>query len=371
MRVTINDLSRGGSGVARLESGEVIFVPFTAPGDRVEARVTDSKKNYSQGELVQLLDPSPLRVPPPCPHFTRCGGCSWQHLPYPLQFETKKKGLLHALGRKGVETARVPLDELPAQNPYHYRNRIQLHGNADTRELGFFRPGSREIVDLDSCAIADVRINEALPGLREQGFREFRGEFKLEVDLSPEGGIRSAWNQRHAAFGFRQVNDVQNRLLQDWISKNLAESELLFDLYGGSGNLSRPMASRFAEVFCVDLFTGLADAEAPGNFHPVRQDMARWARTPFEDSLAGRQASIILDPPREGIGETLPPLLEKLSGLSISSMILVGCDVDAFTRDVHRLLKKGFQLERLGALDLFPQTPHIESLALFSGSALH
>ncbi|NDF14101.1 TRAM domain-containing protein [bacterium] len=109
MRVTINDLSRGGSGVARLESGEVIFVPFTAPGDRVEARVTDSKKNYSQGELVQ------------------------------------------------------------PQNPYHYRNRIQLHGNADTRELGFFRPGSREIVDLDSCAIADVRINEALPGLREQG----------------------------------------------------------------------------------------------------------------------------------------------------------------------------------------------------------
>ncbi|NDF14100.1 hypothetical protein EB061_02110 [bacterium] len=139
----------------------------------------------------------------------------------------------------------------------------------------------------------------------------------------------------------------------------------------GSGNLSRPMASRFAEVFCVDLFTGLVDAEAPGNFHPVRQDMARWARTPFEDSLAGRQASIILDPPREGIGETLPPLLEKLSGLSISSMILVGCDVDAFTRDVHRLLKKGFQLERLGVLDLFPQTPHIESLALFSGSALH
>jgi 23S rRNA (uracil1939-C5)-methyltransferase len=371
MKARINDLSRGGSGVARLDSGEVIFVPFTAPGDWIEVRIIEKKKNYSQGELVQLLEPSPGRVPAPCPHFTRCGGCSWQHIPYSLQFETKKKGLLHALGRKGVETAGIPLDELPAQDSYHYRNRIQLHGNADTGVLGFFRPGTREIVDLQACAIADARINEALPGLREQGFREFRGEFKLEIDLSPEGHVRSAWNRRHAAFGFRQVNDAQNRLLQTWISENLRSAELLFDLYGGNGNLSRPLASRFREVFCVDLFTGPRDETAPRNFHLVRQDMDRWSRTPIEESWAGKPASVILDPPREGIAETLPPLLHKISRLSLTSVILVGCDVDAFTRDVQRLIKKGFRLERLGALDLFPQTPHIESLALFSGTALN
>lgn len=371
MKVKINDLSRGGSGVARLETGEVIFVPFTAPGDEVEVRVTEKKKNYSQGELIRILESSPLRADPPCPHFTRCGGCSWQHLPYPLQFETKKKGLLHALNRKGISAEGTPLDEMPASEPYHYRNRIQLHGNSDRRELGFFRPGSREIVDLTACAIADQKINEALPSLKAQGFDELRGEFKLEIDLSPEGEIRAAWNRRHAAFGFRQVNDAQNRVLQTWIQTNLQNADLLFDLYGGSGNLSRSLAPRFGEVFCVDLYTGHPEASLPPNFRLMRQDMTRWSHTPLSESLFGKSASLILDPPREGMGEALLPLLEKLSPLSIRSLALVGCDVDAFTRDVHRLIKKGFRLDRLGVLDLFPQTPHIESLALFSGSALN
>jgi 23S rRNA (uracil1939-C5)-methyltransferase len=371
MKVRISDLSRGGSGVARLDSGEVVFVPFTAPGDEIEVRVTEKSKNYSQGEQVRILEASPLRVNPPCPHFTRCGGCSWQHLPYDLQFETKKKGLLHALNRKGVPVAGIPVDEMPAAAPFHYRNRIQLHGNSDTRELGFFRPGTREIVDLTACAIADPRINQALPALRERGMAEFRGEFKLEIDLSPEGEVRSAWNRRHAAFGFRQVNDAQNRVLQSWVDQNLRDADLLFDLYGGSGNLSLGPAPRFGEVFCVDLHTGDARTALPPHFRLIRQDMDRWSRSPLDEAFFGKSASVILDPPREGAGETLQPLLEKLSRLSLRSLAWVGCDVDAFTRDVHRLIKRGFRLERLGVLDLFPQTPHIESLALFSGSALN
>jgi 23S rRNA (uracil1939-C5)-methyltransferase len=371
MKVRISDLSRGGSGVARLESGEVIFVPFTAPGDEVEVEVTDRKKNYSEGKLLRILEPSPRRVEPPCPHFMRCGGCSWQHLPYALQFDTKKKGLLHALTRKGIPIENIPVDELPASSPYFYRNRIQLHGNADSRQLGFFRPGTREIVDLESCLIAEKRINQSLPSLREQGFREFRGEFKLEIDLSGEGEVRTAWNRRHAAFGFRQVNDEQNRNLQNWIASHIQDADLLYDLYGGNGNLSLPLISRFGEIHCVDAHNGRSEEPLPPHFHKVRQDMARWSSAPLDERQAGRSASVILDPPREGIAEALSPLIQKISRLSLRSVILVGCDVDAFTRDVHRMTQKGFRLERLGALDLFPQTPHIESLALFSGSALN
>src|SRR5690349_20214142 len=120
IELIIQDLARGGAGVARDASGRVIFVPYSAPGDRVRVRITESKKNYAQAELIELLEPSSLRQQPPCPVFGRCGGCQWQHLPYSLQWETKVKGVLHALGRVQVEPP-ARLEELAAERIWEYR----------------------------------------------------------------------------------------------------------------------------------------------------------------------------------------------------------------------------------------------------------
>jgi 23S rRNA (uracil1939-C5)-methyltransferase len=363
--VTIQDLARGGAGVARLDSGEVVFVPFTAPGDRVSIRILERKKNYCQGELIEILTPSPIRVEAPCPHFTKCGGCSWQHLPYSLQFETKKKGLIHALNRAQVSTEGVPFDDHPAESPFHYRNRIQLHGDADRKELGFFRPGSRSIIDLDSCTISEKPINEALPSLKAKGLQEFRGEFKLEIDLSLKGEVRAAWNQRNAALGFRQVNDAQNAKLRTWVASQVRDADVLFDLFGGDGNLSLGIASRFGSIECVDLGVPKERPSGlPDHFQFTRKDMERWSALPISKEHQGKTASVILDPPREGLNRAASPLIRKISKFKIQSLVLVGCDVDAFIRDLRNLEKEGFKLSRLGALDLFPQTPHIESLAL-------
>jgi len=365
--VTIHDLSRGGSGVARLESGEIVFVPFTAPGDEVRVRILDRKKNYCQGELVEVLHKSKDRVTPPCPHFTRCGGCSWQHLPYPLQFETKKKGLIHALGRSGVTTDAVPIDELPADHPYGYRNRIQLHGHSDEKILGFYQPGSKNLIDVSNCPIADERINERIPAFREEGFKNFRGEFKLELDLSPEGEVRPAWNRKNAAYGFRQVNDEQNLKLRAWVDTHTRKAETLLDIYGGTGNLSLGMAPRFKRVECIDLFTPRQNPPGtPTHFHFIRQAVEKWVQTPLSPESRDGSLAVVLDPPREGLARLAEPLCKKLDSTPVSSLILVGCEVDAFTRDSRHLLRQGYRLERLAVLDLFPQTPHVESLALFS-----
>ncbi|MBU6154672.1 MAG: TRAM domain-containing protein [Bdellovibrionales bacterium] len=365
--VTIHDLSRGGSGVARLDSGEIVFVPFTAPGDQLRIRIVERKKNYCQGVALEWLKTSASRATPECPAFMKCGGCSWQHLPYPLQFETKKKGLLHALGRAGIAVDSVPVDEMPAEHPYHYRNRIQLHGNADHASLGFFEPGTKKIVDITNCAIADPRINDMLPELRERGFRSFRGEFKLEIDLSEEGAVRSAWNRRHAAFGFRQVNDEQNKKLQEWVSANTGTADTLLDVYGGTGNLSLPIAERFKRVECIDLFTPKdPPASTPSHFHFIRQPIEKWIQSPLSPESANGSFSLVVDPPREGMGPNARILCEKLKKAQVSSLILVGCEVDSFIRDANQLIRRGYTLVRLGVLDLFPQTPHVESLALFS-----
>jgi 23S rRNA (uracil1939-C5)-methyltransferase len=345
----------------------VVFVPYTAPGDEAKVRITDRQKNYSQGVCEQIITPSPLRETPPCPHFTQCGGCSWQHLPYSLQFETKKKGMIHALSRGGVSIESIPVDDLPAKTHYGYRNRIQLHGDKAKAALGFYRPGTKEIIDLAKCEIADPRINEKLAHFRAEGMGQFKGEFKLELDVSPEGQVRAAWNRRNAAFGFRQINDEQNQSLQHWVSSHVADADVLFDLFGGDGNLSLGLASRFKRVECVDLFTPReSHASLPSHFHFDRKDMEKWTRSPLSADLIGKTTSVILDPPREGMNRLVDGICKKLESQSIQSLILVGCDVDAFVRDTRNLVRRGLRLQRIGVLDLFPQTPHVESLALFS-----
>src|SRR5580704_6655799 len=97
LELEITDLARAGAGVARDPSGRVVFVPLTAPGDRVRAQVVDADKRYAQAILLEVLKPSPLRAQAPCTVFGRCGGCQWQHISYELQWKTKRGGVLHAL----------------------------------------------------------------------------------------------------------------------------------------------------------------------------------------------------------------------------------------------------------------------------------
>jgi 23S rRNA (uracil1939-C5)-methyltransferase len=363
IEVRIHDLARGGAGVGRLPTGEIIFVPFTAPGDLVRVRILERKKSYIHGELVEVIEASPGRVPPPCPAFGRCGGCSWQHIPYPLQFETKVKGLHSALTRAGLESRSLPIDLLPAEETYHYRNRIQIRGNPATREAGFYRPGTHSLVPVSECAIADPKINSALGKLLEEGFSRFTEPFKLEISLTPEGGVRADWNERHAATGFQQINDRQNRALQSWVKVHAGTGDLLLDLYGGNGNLSLPLLGDFKRIVCVD--TGAPEEEGPApDFVFIRKSLQSWcgaedARPPSGPAVA------LLDPPREGIGDLFPKLEARLSALGVSRVILVGCDVDAFARDASRFAAARYRLARLATLDLFPQTPHLESLALF------
>jgi 23S rRNA (uracil1939-C5)-methyltransferase len=364
--VKIHDLARGGSGVAKLDSGEVVFVPFTAIGDEALIRITKKTKNYSQGELIQLIRPADFRVTPPCKVFTVCGGCNWQHLPYEMQFDTKKKGLLHTLKRAGVSTEAIPFDEMPAKKTYSYRNRVQLRGNAADQSFGFYSKESNRIVSIDRCEIADERINQTLGSIRSEGFEKFGPEFKVEIDVADDGKVRHAWNERHAAFGFRQVNDEQNKVLQDWVSTHVGQGGLLLDLFGGFGNLSVPLMNRFEHIQCVDLSVpsqkpkGIQD-----HFEYFRSDVATWLKK--QRFTPPQKTTVILDPPREGLGSSFAQIESCLTQyFSPEILILVGCDVDSFAKDTQRFIQQGYQLKRLGILDLFPQTIHVESLALFT-----
>jgi 23S rRNA (uracil1939-C5)-methyltransferase len=341
----------------------VVFVPFTAPGDVVRIRILEEDKRYAQAELLEVVEPSPHRQNAPCPVFGRCGGCQWQHIPYSLQWETKSGGVFHALKR-----VQIPLPEsvdlIPADQIWNYRNRIQLRGFGE--ELGFFAAKSHERVSIEDCKIARNEVNAALPAARAEG-KLLPEPFKLEIEVLDDGSVRKTWNSRHAAAGFRQVHDQQNERLRAWVSGLIAPGGRVLDLYGGSGNLGSPVSLTADIVDCVD--TTAPEGTVLPNFPNLkfhRSPVAKWLkrRAGALKGNGGEYSSAILDPPREGLADDFNDISASLEKLGVRELICVGCDPDSWARDLSRFGRRGWKVQRVGVLDLFPQTPHVESLAL-------
>jgi 23S rRNA (uracil1939-C5)-methyltransferase len=367
LELLITDLARAGPGVGRDAEGRVVFVPYAAPGDRVRVRITGREKRYAQAELIEVLEPSSERVKPPCAVFGRCGGCQWQHLPYSLQWRTKLRGARHALERVGLRGHPLleRLEELPAQRVWEYRNRVQLRGEGS--QLGFYATGSHELVPIQRCEIARPEINAALAAIREEGQAKLRA-YKVEVEVLPDGSVRRTWNASHAAGGFRQVHDEQNASLQAWVASAASAGSCLLDLYGGSGNLSTGLADRHPAIHCVDISAPEGTPGPRETYRYHRSAVLPWLESRAQKALATLPAetprAALLDPPREGLGAELKRIAERLEGFGVRELVLVGCDPDSWARDTFRLTQRGWKLERIGVLDLFPQTRHIEGLAL-------
>ena len=364
LELEIHDLSRGGAGVAKEVSGRIVFVPFTAPGDRVRVRILEETKNYAQAELVETVRPSPLRVQPRCPVFQRCGGCEWQHLPYDYQWKTKVQGVLHSLRRVGVlgKEEPFPLEELPAERIWEYRNRIQLRGEGS--QVGFFARSSKTLVPIERCDIARPELNALLPKVKEAGSKETR-EYKVELEVFENGQTAMSWNQGHAALGFRQVHEDQDRKLRTFVKSNLTAGRVIFDLYGGNGNLSLHLAEEMRQIYCVDVAAGTGfSAALPPHFSFEKASALKWLMKFVQSHPSTHPASAILDPPREGLGKDFAEIASALERLGTQEILAIGCQSDNWASDLSRWIKRGWALQKLGVLDLFPHTHHAESLAV-------
>ncbi|MBM2804222.1 MAG: methyltransferase, TrmA family, partial [Deltaproteobacteria bacterium] len=160
----ISALSYGPYGIGRVD-GKAVMIPNTAPGDRIAARIVESKERYAIGEVIRLVKASPLRQTPPCPYVGRCGGCSWQHLRYEAQLKAKQQSVEDALRRIGKLSDFDLRPIIPSANEYHYRRRIRLQVDGAKR-LGFYGSSSHHLVEIDACAIADERLNSVIEPLR-------------------------------------------------------------------------------------------------------------------------------------------------------------------------------------------------------------
>ncbi len=424
LTVTIDHLSYGPAGIGRVD-GKVIFVPGTVPGDTVEVVIEEDKKTYAVARLVSVQQPSPQRRQPPCPYIPRCGGCPWQHISYAEQLRAKEALVRENMRRVGGLAEPPVLPIIPSPQEWHYRHRIRLRTEPPAR-LGFYQARSHELVEIESCHIAGETSPDQLRVARDwlavlqtivRRVELLNSEAVLRSDTPPrivlvgnaEGPFQAAdaaactrflndhpevgglvlfgrgWRHEWGEVGitldlgmddfflvvssgtFTQVNLAGNRTLIATLLRigDFSTQDNVIELYCGAGNLSLPLASRVRALIGVEQ-DRVAVANARANVARLGFANVRFMHTSVRKGVAalvqnGEHADVVvLDPPRAGAAE----VIDRLPRLGAQKIVYISCDPTTLARDLQRLGQHGYRVVALQPIDLFPQTYHVETIAI-------
>lgn len=371
-------LVAGGESLSRLD-GLPLFVAGIYPGDRARVRVTEAKRGFARGELVELLAASPLRRAEPCEIARTCGGCDWTELRLDAQLKAKRAILEETLRRIGkLDAAILPPIELHV-SPLNYRLRSRLHVDATTRRVGFFAMRSHDVVDLSpECEVVGPAVVAQLDEVKRLALDAqratvslFESGEQLIVDAHDEDEPRHGVERLIEAGGHRfelsssSFFQVNRHLLGSLLTgveasaTAVADRDLAFDLYGGVGFFAAPLARYFQRVVTVESSPSsrFARKNAGTNVDGVRADVKAFlARETRQPSFT------MIDPPRAGAeGE----VIEAIASMTRERICYLSCDPVTFARDASRLWRHGWRPASLAIFDLFPNTHHIETLSSF------
>ncbi|HEX2710485.1 MAG TPA: class I SAM-dependent RNA methyltransferase [Candidatus Deferrimicrobium sp.] len=404
-RMTVTTISpvHGGYALARPEGMGVLFVRWALPGEVVSVRIVERKREYAFAEAVEVLSPSPRRVDPPCEVFGECGGCQLQHADYPYQLEMKREILREAFRRIGKTDVAPEIASPLEPFGYRYRGRFRV-----AREVvGFHASLSHRLVPVSRCPLMIDAINAVLPGLRGLGRFAKVSEVQVASDgvrasaffpgvpfgkgmvehlAGRTGGVLSgarfedrSWGEERITLpldgisysvsprGFFQANWRMNQAMVRRIGAILGDLGVsagarLLDLYAGAGNFALPLAAKVREVVAVEgearsfkELRGNVRGNALGNVRIVRSSVETFRPE-------GRFDALVLDPPRAGLSERS---LARVREIAAGNVLYVSCNPSTLARDV-RSLSDRYDLSSLEMHDFFPNTHHVEALAVLA-----
>jgi 23S rRNA (uracil1939-C5)-methyltransferase len=427
LEVEIDSLAFGGRGVARSD-GFVVFVSGALPGDRVRAEITKGKKRFAEARTVELLRPGADRLPDRCVHGGEpCPGAPWQGLAYESQLAHKQDQVAEALRRIG-DLDGFELEPIEAATEqWRYRNKLEYSFGPAENEvaLGFHARGRWDlIVDVEDCKLASETGNAARNGVREwarehsvsaydrrahqgvlrnlvvrEGRRTGQIQTRLVTSAAPlpepptdlhttiEGdsgstdgptgvlgeellreelcGLKLAMS--HGAF-FQTNTEMAERLYAVVAEfAGLTGSERVFDLYCGIGTIGLTMAAQAGEVWGLEIVPeAITDAERNARRNKIENAyfLAANARTGVRPLLvqAGKPDVVVIDPPRAGLSQKI---VRRLLECEAKKIVYVSCNPTTLAPNAAQLKEAGYSLRRVRPVDMFPQTPHIECVALF------
>ena len=404
--MTITRIAVGGEGVGRLSDGRVVFVARTAPGDRIRLRegTLHRHRNFARAELGEIVEAGPGRVAPPCPHYVHdhCGGCQLQHLAYDEQLKAKRAIVGDTLRRIGKLDLPEP-EIVEALEEWRYRAKISMEAKALAVGLHPY-DRSNFVFPLADCHITDFRLMALWRELRSrlallpqpltrltlrldrEGRRHIIAESAGEPWLNAED-LRGAlvgtvdrevvcWWQPvdgaarvvagpatgFPATAFEQVNSGMGIITRRWAVEQLGDvrSQTVWDLYGGIGDTAALLVERGASVVSVD-----ADEKAV-SWGRARLPAARFIAARAEDVLPSLPVphAVVVNPPRAGLHWDVSL---RLTSDPIPKLVYISCDPATLARDLQRL-NVNYVVKEVRAFDLFPQTAHVETVAVLEAA---
>ncbi|HEY4889516.1 MAG TPA: class I SAM-dependent RNA methyltransferase [Candidatus Dormibacteraeota bacterium] len=403
--------AHGGSAVAR-DEGKVWLVSYALPGEVVEAEPRGRQGGVAVAAATRVIEASPHRVAPPCPYFGECGGCQLQHAAYSYQLELKRQVVEEAWSRAGL---RLPPDTpmLGMDDPWRYRIRGEFEAIADPEgwRFGFHRLRSHSVLPIDTCQIHHLRIEQALPAFAQAANEmELKDLQNLLLTAEPNGrGL--LWRLRHRGpeprwprdeFARRVAELLPDQVLLDdamtlnfwdltfrvrsdtFVQTNYQQMLVLYrtaldmlgagptdrvlDLYAGIGTISVAVAREAAGVTAIEEnphAVQLGRLNARINSARVEYLPGK-VETVMRQLRLGQYQAAILDPPRAGCE---PAAIAELIRLGVDRLVYVSCEPSTHARDLIALVRGGYRVRRAAMVDMFPQTYHIESVALLQRGA--
>jgi len=381
-KTEIRDTAYGGYGVGTMPDGRVVFIPHTVKGDVVTFTITEDKTKMLYGALEKIVEPSPLRGESYCPHIGECGGCVFGHIKYEDQLEMKVGFLKNALERNKIE---FPEPEVVSGDYKEFRNRATFR--VRDGKIGFFKFKSNDFIPIDDCPVIKKSIVEKAKELaadvqertylyvteNEKGEALARTEVPLESKYSFVGlktGDKAIgrkhinFDTRYGTFyvgfnSFLQGNRYLSNVLQDFVLEN-TEGRLGLELYCGSGYLTLPMARKCDKIDAIESYAPAIRLAEKTKLKNVNWHIAQSERM---KEMGKRKLDMILaDPPRTGMEKEVCKYIKE-SGAE--RFIYISCDPNTFARDVARLAGT-YEITKLKAVDLFPGSYHIETVALLN-----
>lgn len=397
-----------GNVLGRLDDGMLVWLTGDAiPGDRVLVEVTRRKKRFWEGHAIRRVQDSSDRIQAPCPYFSKCPGCLLQNLAPEATAHLKEKKTIQALQRIGKISPLPWLGYEAAIDEYGYRNKLDLsceNGHAGYRMRSGFLPVTRCLLGMPvlqetleqitptllaagkSLSRLTMRCDETQENVlvlltgplsvdERKTWRDFAKSHEHISGILARKDSRKDWmrivgndslvfelaQETHEvpADGFFQVNSVQaDRLVRrcvDWVCESVADGSEILDLYGGVGTFTRPLLRNGYPVHCVDVM------------RPPRLDLAGYQQVNLDKGLKkvlqridAQPTCVLLNPPRTGCSQQILDDVCALDGLE--HIFYVSCNPATLARDGARLQTAGYELRLACGFDLFPQTPHTETL---------
>lgn len=371
---TVRAISSEGFGVVDHPNGKVFFVPEVWKGDLGLFEIVEEKSKYGTARLLELRQGFEGRRESPCVHFGfqlgQCGGCPWIFVPYEQQLNEKQLKVEQQLIRHEIVESKAHIKKIwAAPKEFGFRNRAQF--KTDGKRMGYVTPKTNTLAPIENCMILNSKMKSLFEELkstlpREDWIPDHNRPWRfVDVDDSIDSVEQIVSSKKLA---FRQGNTEQNEAMKKWLAEQIAhlnKQSSVLELFCGDGNFTQVLVDQgFEQITAVEVGKEAVQRLQQKNLKPVKAisaDLMSSKTWHWIEKNADQPKLLVMDPPRIGF-KGIRGFLNKLK--TIDRIIYISCSLPDFCRDAHAIQKLGFKWTKIQPVDQFPQTPHIELLAV-------